>query len=453
MKLWSLLFLGLMLGYALVIAASPSAPLLQDYPDWVYQGVLVAKVMRHPVPGYALQHYPVPNTLTSLAVGLLSALFGWKIAAKLWVMIVLGLLTAAGFSFRSRIATGDDAFLPILASTVLVGFHLWNGNVNFLVGIAFLLLLAAYLVGPAPSAPGVALLLVLIFFAHMLPCAAGMLLVVAFALQTRQLRLTLTCLPTLLLLFWYVLARDPPQETHSFLHVLPAVFAVCGVVFYLQLKADFSSKPFAALLLLNPHRLDFAGFFILSKLLEYVSCFGLINVLAVNNSSPHVLFSPFVFNSLIAGSSLSALLAAVVLFRSWLGWIRSSDLRRFLAVTVITLVVGYLTLPLDALGIDGIDGRFLHLALALGLGLLVTRSRKLVAGLALFSFLLGCVNLYQFAAVQFNAGTSSVASSVPLRPGANAVKPAMRQHYYQSLETGQLHEWIFPTAMLRQTKP
>ena len=376
-----------------------------------------------------------------------------KIAAKLWIVMVLSLLSVSGLYFKSRLASGNDAFLPTLASTVFVGFHFWSGNVNFLVGIAFLLFLAAYLLGSSPSATGIAWLLVLLFFAHMLPCAAGMLLIITFALQTKQLRFILACFPALLLLFWYVMERDPPQERHSFLHLFPAVCAMCGVLFYLQFRRNIRSERFAALFLLDPHRLEFAKFFTLSKLLEYAGCSGPINVLAVSDPSAHVLFSPLLFNCFIAIASVSALLAVVMLFRSWVNWLRSSDRRRFLAVSVIALLVGYLTLPLDALGIDGIDGRFLYLALTLGIGLLATENKKLVSGLALLSFLLGCVNLYQFAAVQFNAGTSSIPSSVALRPGANAVTPALRQHYYQSLQSGRFDKWVFPTAIIRQTKP
>lgn len=85
-------------AFVAVILGSSHPPLLRDYPDWVYQGVLLAKTRSgHPVAGYALKLYPVPNSITTLARALLTLAFGWMLAAKLW--LVASFLVAAATTY------------------------------------------------------------------------------------------------------------------------------------------------------------------------------------------------------------------------------------------------------------------------------------------------------------------------------------------------------------------
>ena len=88
-RLGKLYLYGIFASYALVILLVHHAPLLQDYPDWVYQGVLFQHTLAgHTDPGYVLHHYPVPNSLTTVMLGLLNLLFGWQLTAKIWIIIL-----------------------------------------------------------------------------------------------------------------------------------------------------------------------------------------------------------------------------------------------------------------------------------------------------------------------------------------------------------------------------
>ena len=70
---------------------------LGDYAEWTYHGILFRNVLQgSPNAAYALKHYPVPNSLTTLGLGLLMLLLPWQLAAKIWLLIglCLGLVAA-----------------------------------------------------------------------------------------------------------------------------------------------------------------------------------------------------------------------------------------------------------------------------------------------------------------------------------------------------------------------
>jgi hypothetical protein len=93
-KAGKIFFFASFLAFAVVVLSFPAPPILRDYPDWVYQGVLLAKALTgHPVAGYALKPYPVPNSMTTVGLGVLTVAFGWQLAAKLWVVVYLVLAT------------------------------------------------------------------------------------------------------------------------------------------------------------------------------------------------------------------------------------------------------------------------------------------------------------------------------------------------------------------------
>ncbi len=438
----------------MVLLASPHPPVLQDYPDWVYQGVLFAKlVTRHPVPGYALKHYPVPNSVTTVGVGLLSLVVGWQAAARLWLVLVLAALGAACLRVVRRLGGQHDAALPVFAASVVVGLDLWNGSINFQLSLALFLLLLAHLLKPGASKVGTALLSLLSFFTHMLPCGAGLLAITALALQERDARRLLPAVPTILCVGWYALSRDPGPARQSPLHLLPAVLALGAVLFWTARaspEADPSVRRAGTWAVVWPPPLPTPMMVAVSKVLMLFGWLGPLNLLTAGTSGNRVFWPLGAFLCLSVVGIAAAGLGGWTLCSTCIRFCRSADPRRFVAVTALGLAAMAALSPLDALGVTTIDSRFLHLALATGLGLLSLVAGRRVTVLAWLAAIVGCVNLVQFAAVQFQPATISVPPGRHVLLGVSPVAPAVRFGYYNALWGGQYDKWIFPTAMFRQ---
>ena len=90
---------GVLLLFAMLLFGHQGMPVLGDYGEWTYHGVLLRDALRGaPEPHYFLKHYPVPNSLTTVGMGLLMLSLPWAPAAKVWlcVELVLGLVCADG---------------------------------------------------------------------------------------------------------------------------------------------------------------------------------------------------------------------------------------------------------------------------------------------------------------------------------------------------------------------
>lgn len=454
-RIWFWLFVALLLGHVVVLLASPHPPSLQDYPDWVYQGVLFAKLLAgHPVPGYVPKHYPVPNSLTTVGIGLLSLVMSWQMAAKVWLVLVFVSVGVACLRLLHALDGDHQAVLPVFACSVVAGLDLWNGSVNFQMSLALLLWLLACLVrqGTRPWMTG--LLLMLCFFAHMLPCGTGLLALLALAIQERQWRRLLPAIPTVLLVAWYASARDPGAGQQSPVHLLPALLAVVAVLWWSTRAPTGSRADEGARAVLRLPLLLLAGVVVaFTKVMLLLGWVGPLDVLTAGAGNDKVLLPLAVFLVLCVLGVCAAALGGWTLGTTWLDLARTADPRRFLAVTAIALAALFLLSPADALGVTPIDSRFLHLALACGLGLLSLRVSRRVVALAVLATLIGVVNLVQFAAVQFRPMTVSVSLGQMPAPGSSPVAPSVRLHYYQALEAGRYDRWIFPTALFHEKLP
>ena len=453
-SLWRWLFLFLMAAHALVVLAAPHPPILQDYPDWVYQGVLFARrLAHHPVPGYVLHHYPVPNTLTTVGIALLTLAVGWQLAAKLWILLVLASGGWAALLLVQRMDQRNAAVLPVLASTVFLGLDLWNGSINFQLSLALLLFLLVHLLKPHPSLSVTGILLLLCFFTHMLPCAAGLLALAALAIQQRKWLPLLSAVPTLICLAWYTLARDRQAvPSPSPLHLLPALLAVIAVLLSLW-RVTGSSPALSSRAFFGAEAFAMAPTLLVIKCGVLLGSFGPGNVLPSFPRQDRILWHPGLFLTFAAAGILAAILTIALFLRMWAHLRKPQTHTTFLGYTSLALALLFLLLPADALGVTGIDVRFLHLALALGLPLLPPSNPRWLLTLGVLSSLLGAGSLYQFIAVQFDNASISLPRDAPFPLGTLPVAPAIRLDYYTDLQHGKYNDWIFPTALFGRSTP
>ncbi len=425
-KLAWLYFTGIFLLYVAIVLGSPGAPALQDYPDWIYQSVLFRDVvLGHPIPGYVLKAYPVPNSLMVFWVGLAATVVSWVWAAKLW--LVLHLLLAAGATLHlcRALRTHSTAMLVTVPTLLFLNLDFWYGNENFQWGICFVILWISTLLRGNTQRGFLAAFLVLIFFTHMICCACAALLLVTFARQRREYRLLLALLPVFLLMAWYVLGR--------------------------YLLAGNADDPLAHLP--GPKMTYGSVTFLVFKVNAFFKLMGFVNVL--DGSGHSITFGllplPVAYCMLVC-----TLVAAIGFY--WLAWVRwrsegrsvAADFRWLWEAAVI-LLIGAILAPANALGVADPGSRLLALAMAIVVFDVLRTDSKATAAVSICVVVLSFLNLGQFAFVQYEPEQVAAAAPGGLPPALVLrfahVQPGAGLEYYEHIESRQMDLNIFPTAL------
>lgn len=475
-------FFGVPAAFSIAILLLPRPPLLRDYPDWVYQGMLFAKaVSGHPATHYVIKHYPVPNSLSTVGLGLLTLLVGWKLAAKLWLIVSVASAAFASLRLARALDADTDLTWLLLPGALFFGISFWYGTVNFNLGLCMFLWLAALLVEGCDKRVSLGTLLTLIFFTHMIVYAAAVVLLFAYVRQTKAWRLLPSVVPTLLLGAWYSVARSADKLTDTRLavspmwHLLPAIFLcllMLGIAEWrgrngLSLIASRILAALGAVLLggyifLRPFSSGPGNYSKLGKI--WMLCTLKTSVLAgmfgfVNSTDRYGGSQTLAITHVPCYIALVATDLAVMFLLLWKMWNSMREEARnptrlgFLWDTVSVLLVAGLLTPGNVLGVISADGRILQLGIALVL-FLVARSPdlriKLIAA--------GCVVL-----ALFSLGQYSVIQRWPNMPGIALSKAGQAGRFptvrvaiedgdvqlseYQALETNDENDWIFPTGL------
>lgn len=190
-------------------------PPLQDYGDWTYQGYLLHRLMIHAPAPVIIKPWPVPNSVSEVALALLGFVFDPVMASRAWIIIYL--LAACLVMFLAscdRAGHIDCTRFVLLIGLGVVGAPFWTGEINYQVG---LLLFTLYVVlCKRDREPGLlffASYAVIVFFCHAL--CLGMVLAYEACRSLRKhriLQLGLASAPVAVLALWYKLA-DPRTET------------------------------------------------------------------------------------------------------------------------------------------------------------------------------------------------------------------------------------------------
>lgn len=452
-------FIAVLLAYAVVFCVASGPPLLDDYPDWVYQGVIFARLIQHhPSTAYVLKHHPVPNSLTTVGIGLLCAAFGWKLAAKIWLVCVLAIFGAGCLRLEKRLKIPGSHALFLLPTAILVGFNFWLGYVGFLLGVALMLWMIAHLLDDKRHDWKTAIYLVLIFFAHFLPCAAAIVVLCMLSRQERSWRI-LAAAPVIVLIVWYAAVGDSGERVvhTSPLHLMPALLA-CGCILLPKRMSAIRNRVVALMggtavaiaLIASPtyRRL------LWKKVPEYVDGFGVANI--ARQGGEHTFLLPHALQNPAAawlGILLSAIVAVLVFF-SLREYLRPGSPQRFLAISVFAFLTAFLLLPSDSLGVIAIDDRVLTLGLCLTLFLVGTVSRPAKWTAVGLSVLIATLNLFQMAVLQNRAVPRFARwSSAPIPTGIALSDPMVRLYCYERLERGDYRGSIFTTGILDWNRP
>ena len=410
-------FLGVMAAYMVVILKAPQPPAFVDYPDWVFQGVLLHGVLTgHPVAGYLLKPYPVPNSLTTVGLGLLDCAMPWAWAAKLWICGYLALATVVTWQLCEAADAQDWRLLVALPSVMFLNLDFWWGHISFEIGLCLLFLFAAMLLRRR-STVALGALLVLLFFTHMEACACALLLLLLATYERRDWRVLRAAVPTLLLTLWYALRRF--GEGPAGAQIASPTMSQYGSPAFLLYKANSFLKPF-----------------------------GYVNARAADGwSQTEAMFGAGLFLVLAAGALLVAGLCFwLVLRRGSNAQTRDAFLLRRFAVSAFVLAA---VLPQLLLGVADPGSRLVLAGVGLGLFGVPWR-RPAGTALALCSMGVCLMNLWQFDRITGNPELPGRVSSLPAAVRTFAhVEPGARIAVYDQLRRGEMDEAIFRTGIFR----
>ena len=482
------------LAFAAAILSSNQPPILRDYPDWVYQGVLLAKMLTgHPIAGYTLRAYPVPNSLTTVGLGLLTVPFGWELAAKLWVIIYLAFAAWTSLYAGSVFAVQDGGLWWVLPVTLFLGQLFWFGTISFNIGLCLLLLIACLLYRQQERAWMIAGLLVICFFTHLIVYASAMLMVLLYSMQYRRWKLTYAGLATVPLAIWYFAERLLTHSNESEHGYAPAshIAVPCLVAVVLLAIAFFNRRrplhrtagaTFAGLSILTVavalvsalvpvahlSARTLSSLFVLQlKALQPFMLFGFVNISyaqvdeRVFSASWHLLGGPlflmlmaldFLAGTLILGGILRRLVNRR--YGSDIAIEKSESATDFLWDFVTLFGLLYLFCPPNGLGVISIDMRLAQLGLAPALFLLARNKPSMLSYAAVPCALLMISGVFQFAVSQREVHMPQAEMRLPhLLDYFSGVDPIVLLNQYDGLHAGPLDHSIFATGIFSQTAP
>ena len=343
---------AIFLVYVLVIFGHDAVPSLTDYANWTYQGVLLHDhLLGVPDAAHALKRYPVPNSAATVGIGLLCLLMSWQMAAKVWLAMQLVLAWASLYFF---LRAADLPKSAIVVGTVLfLNLNLWEGFVNFQMGLSWVLVIAALLLRRPEDRPTpvrqeflIGFFLMLTFFTHMLPFMFAGMLVVLWCFQKRSFRLLWQLIPSGLACVWYVAGRYLLGANADGQAGLMAESVRNYSAAFLAFKGNSYLK---SLGFVNPTYSGHSALFAWAGETGFVFLLGLDLVIAIA----------------VAGCSSSVLRRLFVQKKS----------EQFLWLGVVILLPLYLVAPVSFLGISDPGARLLQLSLVLAV-LLSARSQS-----------------------------------------------------------------------------
>ena len=190
---------------------------ISDYPDWVFEGSIVAELIHGNAPAtYSFKQYPVPYSGTVALLGMLDLVFQPEMSGKIVLSLCIVLLALSSTYLLSSLS--NDAENPLLLIPLLFllnTFFFW-GELAYLFSLSVFFFYCGYLfrriyrsepinwwtIGSASIA---------MFFFHFLPYATAILVTLTFILAESRTDLlnpfVISVAPSIGLTIWYALNR------------------------------------------------------------------------------------------------------------------------------------------------------------------------------------------------------------------------------------------------------
>ncbi|GEM_PF-3530754 len=195
---------------------------LQDYPDWLFQGHIFSEMLKgHAAGSYSLLRYPIPNTISTLIIGLLGLAFSPEASGKLFLSCYTLLFVFSSFYLFRQFTRGEKSPLILIPLLFIFNNNFFLGNINYLTGLSLLFLGMGLLFKhkDSPEKAGmwsILILSLLIFLSHGIIYFIWLAFLAVFALLHAKRKqfagLALGTAPSLALLAGYILSRPAGQD-------------------------------------------------------------------------------------------------------------------------------------------------------------------------------------------------------------------------------------------------
>lgn len=191
---------------------------MSDYPDWLYQGWILSRILRGaPLAHYTLNHYPVPNaTLVTIVMGTLGLATSPESAGKIVLSLVLGLFVFGSVRMLRSIRSSERNPMLLIPVLLMLNSYFFWGEISFLCGIGFFFLYCGWLFRRLDNFDSIPVLAfigwsIVLFFSHLMPYLLATAVTGCVALagmnRRRAWRMSATILPSAAATVWYAGAR------------------------------------------------------------------------------------------------------------------------------------------------------------------------------------------------------------------------------------------------------
>jgi hypothetical protein len=227
-------------------------PPMDDYPDWLYQGSVLAGFLKHqPVPGFRLVPFPVPHSAATVVIGFLSLVVPLRVAGAAFLSICI-VAYVLGARYLVKATGGSPGFLVFVLLLYLFCRNYWGGEHDYMLGLGLFFFGVGYLLKRrrARLRPGVWWLIGLsaaIFFSHVIPYYCWLLVLALMLILDRDTRTRLSIIvgaaPSLILMAAYAVGFFRMENKHhlsiTLAHWIRSKLTLAGNLFVLDFFDPF----------------------------------------------------------------------------------------------------------------------------------------------------------------------------------------------------------------------
>lgn len=119
---------------------------ISDYPDWVFEGSIVAELVHGKALGsYSFKHYPVPYSGTVALLGMLDLAFPPEVSGKIVLSLSIILLALSSTYLLNSLRSDAESPLLLIPLLFLLNTFFFWGELAYLFGLSILFLYCGYL--------------------------------------------------------------------------------------------------------------------------------------------------------------------------------------------------------------------------------------------------------------------------------------------------------------------
>lgn len=240
---WSwvdIIFYALCAGIVLVFIWAHRFLPLQDYPDWLYHGFAFSQVLKgQPLEFYQLLTYPVPNSVSTIVLGILNLVLPIEAAGKIFLSAYVALFSIGSLYLINSLEPDKPSPLSYIPFVFLLSFPFFHGQINYLFALGILFFAIGYLIRRRNNPQkiklwAIAAFSIVLFFCHATSFAAFVIFTVVFSAfkdKKSWRKYTAAIAPSLILLTIYSINQI--GSGFKFVYSFDSLFGSAPATFFL----------------------------------------------------------------------------------------------------------------------------------------------------------------------------------------------------------------------------